>query len=103
MDERTCSKCGKTKPADHKYFMPRFYPKRGFSSWCRACHYRWAQAKRTKRYVTLAGRPLPDVCELCGEAPPADRMLSFDHDHTTGGFRGWICARCNTVLGHVGD
>ncbi len=29
--------------------------------------------------------------------------MHFDHDHQTGAFRGWICYRCNTTLGKVGE
>jgi hypothetical protein len=48
-----------------------------------------------------AGRPRPRSCELCGETP--SRVLHMDHDHGTGAFRGWLCFRCNVVLGRVRD
>jgi hypothetical protein len=54
----------------------------------------------------LAGRPCPALCEVCNRPPrPNDfgRRLHFDHDHRTGEFRGWLCSRCNTVLGKVED
>jgi len=47
----------------------------------------------------LAGRQKPTECEICG----AMGKICFDHDHATGLFRGWICWRCNVVLGHVKD
>ena len=31
------------------------------------------------------------------------RGFHLDHDHVTGAFRGWLCARCNRVLGALGD
>lgn len=46
-----------------------------------------------------AGRKRPECCELCG----AMGMICFDHDHQTGKFRGWLCQRCNLVLGMVKD
>jgi hypothetical protein len=46
-----------------------------------------------------AGRPKPDKCEICG----SDTNLCFDHCHVSGKFRGWICSRCNKVLGFVED
>ena len=52
--------------------------------------------------VSLAGRPKPDLCEACGKSPDA-RGLVFDHCHAKGHFRGWLCQRCNTALGMVGD
>jgi hypothetical protein len=47
----------------------------------------------------LAGRPRSKVCEVCG----ASGQICFDHDHATGLFRGWICARCNHAIGHARD
>lgn len=41
-------------------------------------------------------------CEACGTEGGG---LVLDHDHQDGGgdLRGWICDRCNLVLGQVGD
>lgn len=30
-------------------------------------------------------------------------VIAFDHCHTHGHFRGWLCDRCNTTLGAVQD
>jgi hypothetical protein len=51
------------------------------------------------RLVAAAGRPRPTVCDLC----KLDAVTVFDHDHTTGDFRGWLCTRCNLTLGRVKD
>lgn len=48
-------------------------------------------------------RSMPEVCEVCGGVNPNGRRLSLDYDHVTGKFRGWLCANCNTALGHVHD
>jgi hypothetical protein len=48
----------------------------------------------------LAGRPPPKVCEVCGEL---HIRIVFDHCHKLGHFRGWICDRCNRVLGLAYD
>lgn len=50
---------------------------------------------------TLAGRPIPLLCEVCGG--PDKQRMNFDHCHTTGRFRGWLCRNCNVTLGLVGD
>jgi len=47
----------------------------------------------------LAGRKKPEQCEICG----AMGQICYDHNHETGQFRGWICTRCNLVLGSVKD
>jgi Recombination endonuclease VII len=51
------------------------------------------------RKELLAGRPRPDTCEICRTM----NLTDFDHDHLSGKFRGWICRRCNLVLGMVKD
>jgi len=39
-------------------------------------------------------------CELCGDSR---NTMCYDHDHTTGEFRGILCRMCNSSLGHFGD
>ena len=57
------------------------------------------KAKREAQQVFIAGRLRPDACELCGQFGP----VHFDHDHTTGDFRGWLCPNCNCALGLAKD
>ena len=72
---------------------------------------RAAQERKDKRLLEIAKRPRPDNCELCGEKYLgrnkqciANNIYTvFDHDHVTGKFRGWICNRCNRVLGLIKD
>ena len=40
-----------------------------------------------------------DVCEKCGTV----EKLCYDHDHTTGFFRGVLCSSCNAAIGLLGD
>lgn len=40
-----------------------------------------------------------DTREICGGMV----RIAYDHDHQTGEFRGWLCMKCNTALGLVGD
>ena len=55
--------------------------------------------ERTKKLELLAGRAKPRTCEACGFTG----KICFDHDHSTGEFRGWICAHCNWTLGYSKD
>lgn len=57
------------------------------------------KARKEAEKVALAGRPRPSTCDLCGE----DDKTVFDHCHQQGHFRGWLCNRCNRVLGSVKD
>ena len=62
------------------------------------------KAYHKRKRETQASRPRPEQCELCGIfRKDLKRALCFDHDHTTGKFRGWICVRCNVALGMVKD
>lgn len=66
--------------------------------------YELSKAKQKLRKETLlaeaAGRPRPNVCDICGEG---GGKIVFDHCHVHGHFRGWLCNRCNWVLGHAKD
>lgn len=55
--------------------------------------------QRERRYKT-SGRPKPEACDICGSTTG---RIVFDHCHKHGHFRGWICHRCNVVLGQVED
>lgn len=59
----------------------------------------YAEKNRIKQ-VILAGREKPNECEICGDR---DVRICYDHCHTTGLFRGWLCVRCNSALGLVRD
>lgn len=59
----------------------------------------YAIRKEAKRWE-IAGRPRPDVCDTCKEC---NGFIVFDHCHTSNKFRGWLCDRCNKVLGLLKD
>lgn len=58
--------------------------------------------RRLKR-ETEAGRPRPDVCEICNRKPTGRGAIHWDHCHATGRFRGWLCQKCNHALGLLDD
>ena len=64
---------------------------------CRECIRTHAQIRRGLHKIAPE-KPL--MCECCGEKPI---KWCLDHDHSTHEFRGWICERCNTGLGKLGD
>lgn len=66
-----------------------------------------AQKRRSEAYrlrqeakkTAIAGRPRSNYCEICA----SEERTVFDHSHRKGHFRGWICDRCNKILGLVRD
>jgi len=59
---------------------------------------RWRNNLEAKLWEK-AGRPRSDICEIC----LSKEFTVFDHCHKTDRFRGWICDRCNKMLGLVKD
>jgi hypothetical protein len=65
--------------------------------------------RKQVRLESRAGRAKPKCCDVCGqsgfgaETAGRSRKIVFDHCHKDGHFRGWLCDRCNTVLGRVND
>lgn len=43
------------------------------------------------------------LCEICNQPPSTNEVLSIDHCHTSGKFRGLICNPCNLALGLFRD
>ena len=64
-----------------------------------------AIARRLAKREAECGRKRPERCELCGGVPHGGQRaeIVWDHDPVTGKFRGWLCHRCNRVLGAVKD
>ena len=60
---------------------------------------RFSERQEQKR-IQEAGRNKPELCEICSTN---EFKIVFDHCHNSGKFRGWICDRCNRVLGIVKD
>lgn len=54
---------------------------------------------RLRRKERKASRPRPDFCEITG----LPGKITFDHDHATGEFRGWISNQCNRIAGQAND
>jgi hypothetical protein len=56
--------------------------------------------RQAQERYNLTARAKPNICDICG----GNRgRIVFDHCHQRGHFRGWLCDRCNTTLGHVED
>ncbi len=70
---------------------------------CTACNRRNSRMRQRKVNWRKATHP-PKDCEICGKIPEENEPeLSFDHDHGTSVFRGWLCGSCNRGIGLLGD
>ena len=48
--------------------------------------------------------PSNNLCDICSSEPVSGYLrLSLDHDHASGGFRGFLCSNCNFALGLMKD
>lgn len=54
---------------------------------------------KDKYSLDITVTDVPTNCEVCG----GSTRIAYDHDHTTGKHRGWLCMKCNTALGLVND
>ena len=101
---QTCIDCGCWKPHVNEDGTKNFYarPDRPgkYYGRCVPCYINYIQVRRYGN--DFLNKPRPDYCECCLK-PSAPEDLSFDHDHETGNFRGWLCTNCNTGIGKLGD
>ena len=49
---------------------------------------------------TSPKKPEDMLCQCCQNKV---KTFYFDHSHTTGLFRGWLCRSCNVGIGFLGD
>lgn len=64
---------------------------------CRECI---KKHSKIRKQLHKDAPPRPEVCECCKKVP---RKWCLDHDHKTDKFRGWLCDKCNTGIGKLGD
>jgi hypothetical protein len=100
-----CMKCGKSLPNTQDYF-PLKVTTVSLSGdktyWlgktCKPCRLENLSVTHYLKKKHLKDKG--DCCEACGVDTDA---LYLDHDHNTNRFRGWLCGRCNTGIGKLGD
>lgn len=61
---------------------------------------KYLNANRRRRYKFKIP-PQPRRCECCGGRTRHE--LHVDHCHQSNRFRGWLCSKCNTGIGLLGD
>lgn len=95
MTRKICSYCGKRK--NKKSFSKHSMYKDNLDTRCKKCVKQHCKI-RTKLHKKAP--PKPEACECCKKIPI---KWVLDHDHSNDTFRGWICDKCNTGLGKLGD
>ena len=110
-DTLFCNKCKQSKPLDQ--FQPSYVESKinpvkykgfaGTAAYCTDCSRAYSKAKYIAKKSAPPRPALPHTCDCCGDVITDNMMLHFDHDHATGLFRGWVCRRCNTGIGNLGD
>jgi hypothetical protein len=103
---KVCTKCLKEKPQEE--FRTRGEGKsHGVHRYqhCKQCEKEIATVTReAKRKCDVTKST---CCDICGRVENVEKYknskIVFDHDHTTGKFRGWICDSCNRGLSNLGD
>ena len=92
---KTCIYCNEHK---HLEEYPRhIHSSDNYDNRCKECVKLQSQIrKELKKHAP----PKPEFCECCGKIPV---KWCLDHDHSTNKFRGWLCDKCNTAIGNLGD
>lgn len=93
---KECRRCGVEQPLTS--FPKHSLYKDNLDTRCRTCI---TKARKLRDQLKKTAPPKPEVCECCHKPPV--KHFCLDHDHITGQFRGWICDRCNTGIGKLGD
>lgn len=94
-DTKQCLYCNEEK---HLCEFPKHkHNKDNLDSRCKECI---KNQNKLRKKLLKSAPPKPDTCECCGKVPS---KWVLDHDHKTNQFRGWLCDKCNTGIGSLGD
>jgi hypothetical protein len=108
---KPCIHCKITKPLNE--FPKKFDNYDGHDNRCFICKKK-TERDKFKLKKDPSTPPMPTHCDICGiENPKGLKIpgrkttsLALDHSYDDKGkpfFRGWICKKCNSGLGFLGD
>jgi hypothetical protein len=92
---KVCSYCGIKKGLNH--FGKQATAKDKKDHRCNRCKREQSQLRDRLRKTAPEK---PPVCDCCSREY---HLMCLDHDHLTNRFRGWLCHKCNSGIGHLGD
>jgi hypothetical protein len=95
MKTKKCIYCGIEKTVVH--FPKHIMYKDKLDMRCNTCI---KSQRKIRNHLHKTAPPKPEVCSCCGKQPI---KWCLDHDHISNEFRGWICEKCNTGIGKLGD
>ena len=62
------------------------------------------ETKKLTKAIEELKKAFTGYCSICGISENEHgRRLAMDHDHSDGGFRGFLCRECNVILGLAGE
>ena len=120
-DSKFCIKCKLTKPLGCFSIRGGAIRKDGTSSLKNSCIECNDKGQKVRAYLkSITQKPADDYqCPVCLKTmdmikeelnDPTNSTLhnatlywNLDHNHEAGMFRGWLCSRCNSGLGWLGD
>jgi len=92
---KICSYCGKRR--NSVSFSRHIHYKDNLDARCKSCV---KKQSKVRSYLHKNAPSKPEFCECCKKIPT---KWCLDHDHSNNSFRGWLCDRCNTGIGKLGD
>ena len=96
-DMRECKECHKILPSTA--FNTHVLRSNGGWTLFRICRECKTIVSAEVNIVRKNAPPKSDDCDNCHK----NKKLEIDHIHGTTIFRGWVCSKCNTGIGSLGD
>ncbi|NBO99206.1 MAG: hypothetical protein EBU90_03640 [Proteobacteria bacterium] len=94
-NNKICIYCNIAKNLDE--FPKHRHYKDNLDNRCRECIKNHAKIRNELR------KTAPEKSEICECCKKTTDKIVLDHNHSDNTFRGWLCDKCNTGIGKLGD
>ena len=100
---KACIYCKKEKPFTEFTKHPTRFD--GLDGRCKSCI---KERVNHVKQIRKNAPPISSTCDCCGQESGQDKSYKkikfcLDHDPENNVFRGWLCHKCNTGIGLLGD